>query len=312
MNVSLNEEIVSEFTFNYTIFALSFITIIVDLVLIFVIKRVQKKFVNVEFYILITLIINFIFIKIVNIIITIFLSKTIVRSKIFCLLSYSFLWTSTIQYFFILFYYSLYHLSSLGTTKFFLKLKTLIKKTNYFLIYNLTTLIFLFVYTFSFCFILQNDIFYSEYQHCDLQSKWKNYETLNLFYIVLAHVFPSILTINVYSISSCLIIKRIFIKKLNYSLHELRHYSKMLKVLIKFFLLNILSNTNILYLILISINYILKAIYLKLIIHYLSVFAIYAVFFHALILVVVHNRLKKELVLNLKNVFSYLKRKMNQ
>ena len=308
MNVSLDQNKVSAFVFDYKHFILAPISISIDLVFVFIIKKAQKKLVKIEYYLLMALLINLILMKILES--TIYIIYTAV-SRIFCIFFYSFLWTSWIQYFWILFYFSLYHLSSLGAVKFFFKLKIVIQKPIHFIIYNLVVLSVFFAYLLIICFILQNDIFDSKYQNCSLQSKWKYFESTIILFLILAHVFPSIMTITVYNTSSILIIKRILIKKSNYSINELRHYSKMLKVLIKFFLFNLFSNLNLSFLIVLSINFIFRKIDLRIIIFYLDTISFNAVYFQTLVLSMAHNRLKKELILNLKSILNCLKRQKN-
>lgn len=278
------------------------ISILVDIFSIFIIRKTHKNLIKVEYYLLLGLMAISILVKISLLNSIVFLTNVLKVKKNFCVFVYS-MDGSSVHYNLTLIYYSLYHLSSLDRSKYLLRLNNHIKKPKIFVIYFAGTLTVSYVYWSSVSIGFQNEIFVLKNERCQIKDKWHNAENLNFLWSLLFQIFSNIVTLLSYYLSFYLLIKRIFIKKIKYSINQLKYYKKFFKVILKFFLFNILSSLNGLTFILICIQAGLKSKFLPILIQYLIILAQMVACVQTTILLVIHQKLKREIA-NLFQIFT--------
>lgn len=282
------------------------LSLLADIFCIFLIKEARKTLIKIEFYLLTALTLAQIYLKIYFLSFYIVFSSKIKIKFFLCLIIYS-LRNSSTQYFLTLFYYSLFHLSFISRNKHFLKLNLFIKKPKNFIKFIIVTTTISFVYSFSFAFYFQKEIFVTEAKYCSIKPEWEYGQNVNLIWDMIFETFPTILTNFTYYLCSFLIIRKIFFKKIGSSISQLRHYRRLFKVILKFCFFNTLSNVNIIVLILICVQLGFKK---KLIVSYLNFFYklfIYLTYMQSIFLLFIHVKLKAQFLEFLFKIFHKIK-----
>lgn len=274
------------------------ITFLFDFVIFFLIMRLKKKLIQIEFGLLLSFCINFIFIRLKLIIDLFFVSETILPIKRFLCIGYLMLDSFIAEYFFILFYYSLFHLTIWLQRN---KIRKLVRNTNFLIFYLILSSILSFITGYSHISI-KYGFFVQNYELCTInETKFP----VKLLLVNLIYTIPAFAANFIYASMDLSLIKRLILKKI--SKIQLQRDRKNLIILSKFLCFSILSNlVSFWWVLLIAQNFFSSQI-LDTTISLINNLVIITGSFNSLILIFVHDKLKEELFNILKSLIKKLK-----
>lgn len=270
-------------------------TNVLDIFCIFLIYKTKKNLNKVESYILIFLSLALVIIKFRFNFYFYLMNKTLENNgPIICICFFAMI-SMDIEYYLILFYYSLYHLSFLNRSTFFKNLNAFINKSFIFYGYLLSSYFIFIIIFIWYAIFYQNTLFKNDFKKYDCLKFYKS--STNFFPMILLASF-SFLSIFIYSASQIYLIFRIF----RYNKSKNQRDRKNFKIILKFFLYSALSSIVFISSLLSFFDFLDKK--KKYFIMQLIIYFIYAIInFQSVLFIVIHDKLKKTLITILKNLF---------
>lgn len=281
-----------------TVVYFGLLSIVFEFICILVVFKAKNNLIKLEFYLINSICLSTIIVKIYTLFLIIILSNQnrLLIPKFLCIFLYSI--GSFLSFsFFVLFYYSLFHITILNRNKHFVKLNDILKNPKVFLVFLFITLVTTYTFSLTF-FTLSKDNIYSKLS--------QNYYCLGLFFdksfgklailINLYNILPAVLTNIIYIVSQFLILSSYFKKGKN----DIRK-KKLHRITLKFFSYSIFSDITIILFLLSLLDYFESLFFILTAITFL-IFLIVESFF----LILIHNILRKEFFKLLKSLINSL------
>lgn len=292
---------IDKINYEISILGLSFL---IEFICIYITLKSKKKILKVEFTLLINAFIaNFgfkmrFFLKSFG-----HLKQDLTMDNFFC--STIFVLESSYSiYFFILFYYSMYHLSLLSRSKLCL---WLYKNINNCTIMNIYLIIIFICITFTYILIIffsQNIKIVKDIQICPCYEN-ADYLDNKLILSMSFMIIPALLTLLNYFFCQVVLINRVYFMKKGSKVNQ-KHNRQKLFVILKFFFIVLYCELNA---ILSSLNIIVKFFNLKNFSFNFRIiyqFLVYVNLLTSIFLLLIHEKLKQELFIFIKNCFKFI------
>lgn len=264
------------------VYNLSIASIFIDLMLILIVIKSARKLVLNEVWILISLTIFLIFNKVFHYFIAFNETKGFFSHKNYtCISVYSFL-SLIFEYYFILLFYSLFHLSIFGQTKNFKILYRLTRSSKVFFVYVSSSFFFIYFILWLLLYFDQNERFVFN-EKSKICKKYNSQKMSKMLLFQLAQIFLPITTSFVYMTIIYLILFK-------------ENSNKFLNVSIKFFLFSLFSSLMIIQVFSFIFEIILKTRFSYNLSFFIEIIAFFQQIFHSIILLLIHKILKKSLL----------------
>lgn len=266
------------------------LSVIFEFLCLVVVIKAKKILIKLEFYLIISICVSTIMIKINTVFFIFILFKNVLAMPQFlCIFLYS-LGSFLSFTFFVLLYYSLFHITILNRTKTFVKLNDFLRKPKTFLTFLFITLISTFTVSLTF-FIISKDKIYSKL--------FQNYHCLSFFIdksfsklVVLINVYnilPASLT-NIIYIASQFLILSSYCKKSGTEKNDKRR-KNLHRIILKFFFFSIFSDILIILFLFCFFDDFESFFFMLTAVLFLIFISIESIF-----LILIHNILRKELL----------------
>lgn len=274
---NLLEEKILLYVYNFML-----ASILIDFLMIFIVLKSKKKLVDNEFWIFIFLTIFLILIKIWNYYVALFKKKGFKSNKnLVCISIYS-LTSINMDYYMILLFYSLFHLSIIRQTKIFQILFRLTRSQKILFFYTFSTFLLSYIVIWISQYFDQNNRFVFD----EKKSICNQNENLNLSIILINQLFISVIPFLTGFIYIIIIILILFKQK----------SKQFFKTSIKFLIFSLFSLLMPIHSLVFIFYYIYtKSLFFKLLFSFIGILSLFQLFFHSIILLLIHKVIKQNL-----------------